>query len=216
MSQELHYTSVPRGLKPGSRGFCTVGMTPQISGQLVARLESLSGYQPVFPPHDPSAGLNPIVFSHLRLTIGGKVVSVLSRIGPAAMDYSGRPNKYAHHVVLEGSERPEGGPAWLLSQPGFMQGAWEGEPREIPAGRTPPQGDRPPGVAHAWQALTGDGGWAGVLAESFLADSRRAVFLVFRPGMDLLPLFVEALAFYPLRGAGTSISARILARFLRA
>ena len=216
MSQELHYTSVPRGLKPGSRGFCTVGLTPHMPGPLVDRLEALSGYQPVFPPHDPSAPLNPIVFSHLRLTIGGKAVSVLSRIGPAGLDYSGRPNKYAHHVVLEGSERPEGGPAWLLSQPGFMQGAWDGEPREIPVGRTPLQGDRPPGMARAWQALTGDGGWAGVLAESFLADPRRTVFLVFRPGMDLLPLFVEALALLPAsHGAGTSISVRISISFRR-
>ena len=197
MSQELHYTSVPRGLKPGSRGFCTVGMTPHMPSPLVDRLEALSGYQPVFPPHDPSAALNPVVFSHLRLTISGKMVSVLSRIGPAGLDYSGRPNKYAHHVVMEGAERPEGGPAWLLSQPGFMQGAWEGEPREIPSGRTLPQGDRQPGVARAWQSLIGDGGWAGVLAESFLADPRRTVFLVFRPGMDLLPLFVEAMALLP-------------------
>ncbi len=197
MSQELHYTSVPRGLKPGSRGFCTVGQTPHMPGPLVDRLEALSGYQPVFPPHDPSAPLNPIVFSHLRLTVSGNVVSVLSRIGPAGLDYSGRPNKYAHHVVLEGTERSEAGPAWLLSQPGFMQGAWEGEPREIPAGRTQPQGDHQPGVAHAWRSLIGDGGWAGVLAETFLADPRRTVFLVFRPGMDLLPLFVEALALLP-------------------
>jgi hypothetical protein len=197
MSHELHYTSVPRGLKPGSRGFCTVGMTPQMPGPLVDRLESLSGYQPVFPPHDASAPLNPIVFSHLRLTIGGKMVSVLSRIGPAGLDYSGRPNKYAHHVVLDGTERPDGGPAWLLSQPGFMQSSWNGEPREISVGRNPPQGDPTPGLARAWHSLTGDGGWAGVLAESFLADSRRTVFLVFRPGMDILPLFVEALALLP-------------------
>lgn len=176
MSQELHYTSVPRGLKPGSRGFCTVGLTAHMPGPLVERLEALSGYQPVFPPHDPSAALNPIVFSHLRLTIGGKVMNVLSRIGPAGLDYSGRPNKYAHHVVLEGSERPEGGPAWLLSQTGFMQSEWDGEPREFSIGRVPPQGDRPAGLARAWQALTGDGGWAGVLAESFLADSRKTVF----------------------------------------
>ena len=53
MSQELHYTSVPRGLKPGSRGFCTVALTPHMPGPLVDRLEALSGYQPVFPPHDP-------------------------------------------------------------------------------------------------------------------------------------------------------------------
>ena len=67
----------------------------------------------------------------------------------------------------------------------------------FPSGRTPLQGDRQPGMARAWQALIGDGGWAGVLAESFLADPRRTVFLVFRPGMDLLPLFVEALALLP-------------------
>jgi hypothetical protein len=197
MSQELHYTSVPRGLKPGGRGFCSVGMTPHMPAPLVDRLEALSGYQPVFPPHDPSAALNPVVFSHLRLTISGKVVNVLSRIGPAGLDYSGRPNKYAHHVVLEGTERSEAGPAWLLSQPSFMEGAWEGEPREIPAGRTPPQGDHQPGVATAWRSLVGDGGWAELLAETFLTDPRRTVFLVFRPGMDLLPLFVEALALLP-------------------
>ncbi len=55
MSQELHYTSVPRGLKPGSRGFCTVGLTPHMPGTLVDRLEALSGYQPIFSPHDTSA-----------------------------------------------------------------------------------------------------------------------------------------------------------------
>jgi GTPase-associated protein 1, N-terminal domain type 2 len=109
-------------------------------GPLVDRLEALSGYQPVFPPHDPSAALNPIVFLHLLLTVSGNVMSVLSRIGPAGLDYSGRPNKYAHHVVLEGTERSEACPARVLSQPGFMQGAWEGEPRELPAGRSPSQG----------------------------------------------------------------------------
>jgi len=197
MSQELHYTSVPRGLRPGTRGFCTVAVTPQIPGPLVDRLEALSSYQPVFSLHDPSAALNPIVFSHLHLTVSGKAVSVLSRIGPAGLDYSARPNKYAHHVVLEGNERPVGGPAWLLTQPDFMQAVWDGEPREIPTGRIPPQGDRLPGVARTWQTLTGDAGWAGVLAEAFLADPKRLVFLVFRPGMDLLPLFLEATALLP-------------------
>ena len=32
MSQELHYTSVPRGLKPGSRGFGTVAATAESAG----------------------------------------------------------------------------------------------------------------------------------------------------------------------------------------
>src|SRR5438105_1995262 len=110
MSQELHYTSVPRGLKPGSRGFGTVAVTADLPGQLADRLESLSGYQAVYSPNDASAALNPVVHAHVRLTLGGRVLHVLSRIGPAGLDYSGRPNKYAHHVVLDANERPEGGP----------------------------------------------------------------------------------------------------------
>ena len=78
-----------------------------------------------------------------------------------------------------------------------MRDAWEGEPRILAAGHPVPPGDRPPGIARAWHDLTGDAGWAGVLAESFLADPRRPVFLVFRPGIDLLPLFVEAIALLP-------------------
>ncbi len=197
MSQELHYTSVPRGLLPGTRGFCTVACTPNMSGPLRERLESLSGYQQVFPPHDPKVGLNPVVFSHHRLNLGGRSYSVLSRICFAGLDYTSRSNKYAHHVVLDPAERPAGGPAWLLSQPGFMEPIWLGEPRFIAAGRTPPQGDRPAGIAHAWQSLTGDAGWAGALAESFLADPRRPAFLIFEPAMDLLPLLAEALGLLP-------------------
>jgi hypothetical protein len=197
MTQELHYTSLPRGLKPGSRGFCTVASTPHMAGPLVERLESLSGYQPVYPVHDPAAARNPVNFMHVKLAIGGKTVSVLSRVGPAGLDYSGRTSKYAHHVVLEANERPVGGPAWALSQPGFLKSAWEGEPRILEEGSRPPQGDRPVSVARAWQTLTGDAGWAGVMAESFLADPKRPALLVFRAGMDLLPLFVEVIALLP-------------------
>lgn len=197
MSQELHYTSVPRGLKPGSRGFGTVAATANLPDSLADRLEALSGYQAVYPPGDPSEALNPVAFVHVRLTVGGYVQEVLSRIGPAGLDYSGRPNKYAHHVILEPGERPDAGPAWLLGQPGFISAAWAGEPRILAEGPPVPRGDRPPGVAEAWQSLTGDAGWAGVLAEAFLADPRRPVFLVFRPGVELLPLFVEAIALLP-------------------
>ena len=198
MSQELHYTSVPRGLRPGTKGFCTVAVTSHMTGPLIDRLEGLTRYLPVYSPDDLLFARNPIAYSHLRLKTSGGVVSVLSRIGPAGLDYSERPNKYAHHVVLTDNDRPNGGPAWLLTQPNFMQADWTGEPRELSSGRVPPQGDREPGVARAWQELTGDAGWAGVLADAFLADSKRLVFLAFQPGMNLLPLFVEAVALLPV------------------
>ncbi|APW60109.1 hypothetical protein [Paludisphaera borealis] len=197
MSQELHYTSVPRGLQAGSRGFCTVAVTPSLSGPLRERLEGLSGYQQIFPPHDPDAARNPVVFAHHRLNLGGRLSSVLSRVSFAGLDYTERSNKYAHHVVVDPSERPTAGPAWLLSQPGFMDHSWQGEPRLLSSGRPVPQGDHPGGVAHAWETVTGDAGWAGALAESFLAAPGRPAFLVFDPGQDLLSLFVEALALIP-------------------
>src|SRR5262249_42485061 len=128
MSQELHYTSVPRGLLPGSRGFCTVACSAGMPGALRERLEGLSGYRQVIPPHDRDAALNPVAYSHHRLKLGGRLLSVLSRVSAAGLDYSSRANKYAHHVVLSTEERPAGGPAWLLAQPGFMETAWQGEP----------------------------------------------------------------------------------------
>jgi hypothetical protein len=197
MTQELHYTSAPRGLRPGARGFGTVAATPNFPDLLAERLESFSGYQAVYPPGDPSAALNPIVYSHVRLAVAGRMFDVVSRIGPAGLDYSGRPNKYAHHVVLDPDEAPQGGPAWLLGQPGFLEASWSGEPRILPEGRIPPAGDVATCVANSWLALTGDAGWAGVLAEAFLADPKRPVFVVFRPGMDILRLFEEAIALLP-------------------
>ena len=52
------------------------------------------------------------------MTAGSRAYSVLSRVGPAGLDYSDRTNLFAHHVVLDADELPRGGPAWLLRQPG--------------------------------------------------------------------------------------------------
>lgn len=197
MSQELFYTSAPRGLQPGSRGFCTVVATRGLSPALVEKLESLSGYRPLFPPHDARAGMNPVAFAHVRISAGGKTYTVVSRIGPAGLDYTERPNKFAHHVVLDPAELPAGGPAWLLRQPGFLEARWDGQVQVLAAGRATPRGDMAPEVCRSWQALTGDAGWGGVLAEAFQADPTRFVYLVFDPGMDLLPLLAESLALLP-------------------
>jgi hypothetical protein len=197
LSHEIVYTSAPQGLKPGSRGFCTVASTVGIPKNLVESLESLSGYRHAYELHDPNASKNPINYSHLLLTSAGKKYHVLSRICDAGRDYTQRSNKLAHHVVLTDSERTVGGPAWVLAQPGFGIAEWDGSPRTFPAGRTPDPRDRPAEVCRAWQTATGDAGWAGVLAESFLAKPPKTVSVIFAPGQDLLPLVVEALALLP-------------------
>jgi hypothetical protein len=198
VSHELLYTSVPRGLKPGSRGFCTVACTQGIPAPLVGVLESLSAYRHVFPPGSPNAGENPVVWSHVKLQSAGRWYRVLSRISDYGLDYSERTNKLAHHVALEARELNPGGPAWTMQQPEFMETSWEGEPRVLSAGRTPRAGDPPAAICTTWQVLTGDAGWAGVLAEAFLANPERQVYIVFEPGMDLLPLIAEAIGLLPL------------------
>ncbi len=46
-----------------------------------------------------------------------------------------------------------------------------------------------------WRKMTGDAGWAGVLADTI--NTGQEVAILFRPGQNLLPLFVEALSLLP-------------------
>lgn len=198
MTQELLYTSAPRGLKPGSSGFCTVASTQGMAPPLASALESLSAYRHVFRHGDPQADQNPVVHSHVKLRAGGENSYVVSRVADYGQDYSGRTNKLAHHVALRMDERTPAGPARLLMQPHFMETEWDGEPRVLPAGRSAKQGGQAnAGVCRHWQDMTGDAGWAGVLAENFLENPEQTAYIVFEPGMDLLPLFAEAIELLP-------------------
>jgi hypothetical protein len=197
VSQELLYTSAPHGLKPGSRGFCTVLSTQGMAAPLASALEGLSGYRPAFPAGDEQAALNPVNWSHLTLQVAGRNCHVLSRIAEYGLDYSQRTNKLAHHVVLDPSELITAGPAALLAHRNFMRADWTEEPRLAPPKPVPKIPPLPRGVCQAWKDLTGDGGWAGVLAESFLRDPERPVILLYAPGQDMLPLIAEALSLIP-------------------
>lgn len=197
MGQELLYTSAPFGLKPGSRGFCTVLSTQGLPAPLATALESLSGYRPAYPPSDARSHLNPVVMSHLKVQVAGRSWHVLSRIADYGLDYSQRPNKLAHHVVLDPGELVEAGPADLLNAPSFMRTEWHEEPRLVPAKTVRKLGSPRRAVCQAWKDLTGDAGWAGVIAESFQRDPKRPVFLIFEPGQDVLPLIAEALSLLP-------------------
>jgi len=195
VTQELVYTSAPQGLKPGTRGFCAVVATRGMAGPLATVLESLSAYRPAFPSDDPRSELNPVCLAHVRASVAGKTYNILSRVADYGLDYSQRTNKLAHHVVLDSNERPEAGPGWLLAQPEFMDSRWDGQPRLLPTGRRVPSGNERPTVCRAWAQQTSDAGWAGVLAEAWLADVPS--YVIFAPGTKLLPLLREAVALLP-------------------
>ena len=164
---------------------------------LAVALEGLSAYRPVFPIGHARVAENPVVYSHLKLQVAGKSWYVLSRVADYGLDYSQRTNKLAHHLVLDKSELPTAGPASLLRTAGIMRESWEGDPKVVPPKPISRQPSTPTGVCLAWKDMTGDAGWAGVLAESFLKDPARPVILLFEPGQDLRPLIDESLSLLP-------------------
>ena len=197
---ELVYTSAPKGLKPGSQGFCTVACSAGMPPNLMMRLESLSGYRPLVPPGQHAAGgipagASPVVRSHLVVRVGGTDWHVLSRIADAGIDYTQRANKIAHHIAFEPSELPPVGPAALLACESRFFCSWDGEPKLIMKPAPFPQLESQPQICKSWGSVTGDAGWGGVLAET--ARENRQIMLVVTPEMDTITLFGESLALLP-------------------
>ena len=197
MIYELVYTSAPAGLRPGSSGYSTVQSSRGIPAPTVDLLESLSGYRHVFTAGTPAAAKNPVNFGHYLLRVQGRVQHVLSRVSDCPLDHTGRSNKLGHHLVLDQPEAVPAGPAWLLQQPGWMIDRWDGEVKTLNTVRKPPQQARPAAICQHWHRVTGDAGWAGVVAEAFLEDPQRKVFFIYQPGLELLTLIEEALALLP-------------------
>ncbi|QGQ25816.1 hypothetical protein F1728_25470 [Gimesia benthica] len=195
MSQEIVYTSAPQGLKPSSRGFCTVIATQGMARNLTERLESLSGYRHAFAVHDENSHLNPVNYSHLKVTVGGQEYSVLSRICDAGQDYTGRTNKLAHHVALTRSERPPAGPAYQLQKPGFCVEEWDSQTRYTEMNCHHLSGDHPPLTQCTSWSRWCDAGWAGVLAQSVLEGKNQTQTIIFpvEAGSSTLALVAEAL-----------------------
>jgi hypothetical protein len=197
MSFEILYTSAPSGLRPGSSGYCTVVSSRGVPASTVELLESLSGYRHLFPLGHPQAQLNPVNFGHYVMRISGRREHVLSRVSDFKLDYTGRSNKLAHHVVVDEIAAVPAGPAWLLRHPGWIRDNWNGEVGLSSGNGIPAPEIRAPAPCMAWARVIGDAGWAGVVAESFLADPNRKVFLIYQPGTDVLALFDEAIALLP-------------------
>ncbi len=196
MIEEIIYTSAEKGLKAGSRGFCTVVSTAGMAINIAERLESMSGYRHAFPMQDPRARLNPVNYSHVTLRIGGKNSHVISRVADAGQDYSGRTNKLAHHLMIDDISRFAAGPARLMGEKGVLVSQWDGSVRTVPA-RNLPMVAVPGSIElTAWKALTGDSGWAGWVAEQLTKD-KGPVSVIFPPGTDTLMLVREVLDVLP-------------------
>ncbi|MBM3967215.1 MAG: hypothetical protein FJ308_19455, partial [Planctomycetes bacterium] len=197
MSLELLYTSAPQGLKQGSRGFCTVISTVGMPINIAQKLESLSGYRHLYPPNDPKSNRNPVAYSHFRFQVGGRTVSLLSRIADYGLDYSQRTNKIAHHIVAQST--PACGPAALMASPGVMRTAWDGQCETVATGPNLPQLSSSPEVCESWERITGDAGWGGVVANAWMQPSNKPTWIVFseEQSSQMLELMAESIAILP-------------------
>ena len=192
MPSELIVTSAPKGLFPGTYGFCAVACSRGMNESTMRSLESISGYRHI------DGSVKPVVYSHYEYEISGVKKHAISRIADAGVDYSNRTNKIAHHLVLSDSEMNalSSGPAALCATQGVFVEKWSDSepPRYLNdrvlnnplaiAARSIPNGE--------WRRVAGDPGWAGALAST--VKSKRPVALIVRPDQNVLLLFQEALA----------------------
>lgn len=195
MAWELVITSAPKGLKPGSSGFCPVLATRGIPPNLLDRLEALSGYR--HQEIGSGTGRNPVVWSHTIVRLGTETYHVLSRVADAGRDYSGRSNKVAHHVVLKPRECPPGGPAALLMCPGVMRDHWDGQVGWLDREVSIPSITAQPQPCLSWAKTWGDSGWGGVLAFRAFSRPDDLLHFIYPDDVPMLRLFAESLALLP-------------------
>ncbi len=193
MSYEVVHTSVLKGLR-GEAGFATAIVTRGIPAGLESGLQDVSGYD-----HDAarSIGVDETEWAHRIVSVRGRPYTVLSRIAPNGVDASRRPNRIAHHLVLEQQERDPCGPAWMLKQ----FGAWEvGTPEVAERERAPtlPSGSQGAERSNRWKDAGFDQGWAGVVAQTLLDEPQSTVYLVLPEMMHARDLLVDVLALLPV------------------
>jgi hypothetical protein len=213
MAKQLIHTSAPRGLDPGTSGFCVVARHRDLRERLIPLLERASAYHHQNRPAvDGAAPLNPVVYSHRIFSLGGGAYHVLSRIVDAGNDYTHRSNYLAHHLILDDVETAAAAnanlnPADILlafEKTGGWRNKWDEPPRffstadDVNILTLPKLLSALP--AQTWKTLAGDPRCAA--APLFSASGKRAVFLTAPGGETKLPnLFRETLALLPAREA---------------
>jgi hypothetical protein len=126
MPQQLIYTSAPRGIVAGRSGHCTVARSALMREPVMLQLEKFSYYQHL----SLSGGLERPIFVCRIMDIRGTRFHVLSRIQDSGLDFTGRTNFIAHHLVFTPEEIRQfpTPPVILREWPGWVK-LWTKEPQ---------------------------------------------------------------------------------------
>ena len=192
MSFEFVHTSVERGLR-GDSGFAIAVLTRGLPPALEPALAELSAYD---FDSNRAVGADRTDWAHRILSAQGKSYTVLSRTAPCGNDWSGRPNRIAHHLVVDPSHRAPAGPAWMLAHFAGFHGSAPAV-RECPMGPSLPSGHESARPADAWHVAGFDRGWAGVIAQTLLDAPQSTCCVVLPSEVDGLPLVLDVLALIP-------------------
>gem|GEM_PF-3066265 len=194
MIQELISTSAPRCLD-GNAGFGIVAQTQGMAPNVSQVANALSGYSHIATPGSVK---NPVIYLHAIRRTGGMLLHIVSRVADCGNDYSGRSNRIAHHwIIEEGDIRSlPGGPAELTTQ-NIFRSQWTEKPTVLPH-KELSSTDVLAKKCIAWEQMTGDAGWGGVVAER--AEKGDPISIIFTPehsGIHLRTLIGESLGLLP-------------------
>jgi len=196
MPQQLIYTSAPRGVVAGRSGHCTVARSATMREALMLQLEKLTYYQHL----SLSGGQERPIYSCRVVDIRGSRYHVLSRIQDAGLDFTGRTNFLAHHLVFTPEEVRQfpSPPVILRGWTGWVK-CWPKEPQLLEnedwsgLARLSASASVP---ATTWQQITGDAVNGYGLLESRAGIAFRVDNLAEEP---ILALFAESLELLELR-----------------
>ena len=196
MPQQLIYTSAPRGVVAGRSGHCTVARSATMREALMLQLEKLSYYQHL----SLSGGQERPIHSCRVVDIRGSRFHVLSRIQDAGLDFTGRTNFIAHHLVFTPEEvRQFPSPAVILRGWSGWVKSWPKEPQLLEiedwSGLTGLSGNVSVPATN-WQQVTGDAVNGFGLLESRAGIAFRVDNLTEE---QILALFAESLELLELR-----------------
>ncbi len=158
MSWELIHTSVQTDVE-GRTGFGTAVVTRSMPASLRTALAAVS--------HSASVIDADAAWAYRVIAAAGVAHAVLTRTARCAPDWSGRPNRVVHHIVVEQSERQSVGPASLALGVSFASDA-------------PPVGERTAGPTlraasvPPWPAQF-DARWPSVIAARLASGADAAV-----------------------------------------
>jgi len=199
---ELIYTTVSRGLLLGRSGFCPVAWTQGMPANFIPLLDRMDSYIHQLPDQNPTQDEAAICYSCRHCTFGRKSLVLVSRIAAAGLDLQGKNNKIAHHFIFDDAQEyaalPDGGISVCMAEENFLS-RWDQAPGLLPP-FSPQTRSLSSSFAQQWESITGDAGWAGVIAEFFLRGMSPGFYVAYPPGTPdriLLELIAEIVRLLP-------------------